>query len=52
MESGASTTGWLDSPLTENGRAAAEKLHKQLQQIPLPLLIVVQVVVQERRWLF
>ncbi len=26
--------GWLDSPLTENGRAAAEKLHKQLQDIP------------------
>jgi len=26
--------GWLDSPLTGNGRAAAEKLHKQLQQIP------------------
>ncbi|MEE3809145.1 MULTISPECIES: histidine phosphatase family protein [Lysinibacillus] len=26
--------GWLDSPLTENGRAAAERLHKQLQQIP------------------
>lgn len=26
--------GWLDSPLTENGRAAAQRLHKQLQAIP------------------
>ncbi len=25
--------GWLDSPLTENGRAAAQRLHKQLQPI-------------------
>ncbi|WP_155590860.1 histidine phosphatase family protein [Lysinibacillus cavernae] len=26
--------GWLDSPLTENGRAAADKLQQQLQHIP------------------